>query len=570
MSWTSPPARFSISDNPMRRFFLPTLRMLCVLTSLLVIQPAAVRSAEIKPLVQSIDAEIDRKLKDAKLTPAALSDDAEFLRRAYLDITGRIPTAKQAAAFLDSTEADKRAKLINELLASANYGEQMGRVWREWIAPAELPSEGNGGNQPLVATQNLSKWFAQRFNAGDGWDKIVRDVLTVNGTLKDAPQGIYYSLVGDDQGKPLPAGAARNISSLFMGVQLQCAECHNDPFKEWKQADFWGTAAFFRNMSWKFNGRYFDSIGEAFDVPGPDGKKATAINDKSPNGSITIPKEAFKNSGTIIPAKFVGNTAPYSAKEKQPLRPVFAEWLTAKENPYFAKAFVNRTWAYFFARGIVNPVDDMRDENVPLLPETLQKLTDDFVASNYDVRRLMRCITNTQAYQRSSRPSQKKSGESVALFGRMPVKLMSAEILYDSLKLAMTDPGLDLRNYDAKDAGRFGESSPVGSPYDEFVKLFTTNEDDATDFTHGIPQFLALINHPRLRTGGKTVEGLMKAKSTPEQTVEALYLSTLSRRPTSEEATEAQTFVGKSKDPVKSYNGVLWMLVNRSEFILVR
>lgn len=552
----------------MTRSVASSLALLALLTG----YAGAAKPRGVADLAQVIDAQVEQHLRQSKLTPAPLCEDAEFLRRAYLDIAGRVPTSRQAAQFLDSTDPDKRRQLIDELLASPHYGEQFGRVWRDWIAPAELPSEGNGGNQPIKATQDLGKWLGQRFNQGDGWDKLVRTILTVEGTLKEQPQGIFYSLVGDDMGRPQPAGAARAITSLFMGVQLQCAECHDDPFKSWKQADFWGTAAFFRNMNWKFNGRYFDSISENFAVDPKAknaGKKGPGTRDATPNGRIAIPKEAFKNAGTVIPAKFIGADA-FNAKENQPLRPVFADWLTARDNPYFARAFVNRTWAYFFARGIVHPLDDMRDDNPPSHPALLKQLTEEFIAADFDVRHLIRCIANSRTYQRTSRPSKERNAETVAAFGRLPVRIMSADVFYDSLRLALADPGLDLRSYDPKEAGRFGESSPVGTPYDEFVRLFATNKDDATDFRHGIPQFLALINHPRLRSGGKAVEELLKAKLEPAQAVETLYLSTLSRRPTPDEAKEAQEFVALSKEPRQGYSGVLWMLINRSEFLLVR
>ncbi len=515
-----------------------------------------------------IDAELDAHLTKSKFVATAKADDAEFLRRAYLDITGRVPTAKQATAFLDSTEADKRAKLIDELLASDNYGEQFGRVWRDWIAPAELPGDVTGGNQPVQATLNMGKWFAQRFNAGDGWDVIVRKVLTADGTLKDQPQGLFFSLVGNDTGNPTPAGAARTVGTLFLGMQLQCAECHNDPFKHYTQADYYGLAAFFRNVSWKFNGRYFDAVGEG-ELAAGTGKAATPPKDNAPVGSITIPKGALKGGGKIVPGKFPEGD-PLKAASDQALRPILANWLTAPDNPFFARAFVNRTWAYFFARGIVHPIDDMRDENPPTHPELLKLLTEEFVTSGFDVKHLVKCITLTNAYQRTSRPAKTDAPKLVAAFGRMPVRVMSADAFYDSLRLALADPNLDIRNYDPKEAQRFGESSPVGTAYDEFAKLFATNEDDATDFTYGIPQLLALLNHPKLRTGGKAVDDLLKTKPEPKAAVTALYLSTLSRRPTTEELDEATAFVLKCKDGKKAYSGVLWMLVNRSEFMLVR
>jgi hypothetical protein len=547
------------------------MRITLASTMTLLIAVAGLSASEPAAVAKRLDQAIDAKLKEATLTPAKLADDGEFMRRVYLDITGRVPTAKQAADFLASAAPDKRAKLIDELLASPQYGEQFGRVWRDWIAPAELPSEGNGGNQPIKATQDLGKWLAERFNKGDGWDTIVHRMLAVDGSLKQEPQAIFYSLVGDDQGRPQPAGAARAISSLFLGLQIQCAECHNDPFKEYKQADFWGMAAFFKNTSWTFNGRYFDAISE-FDKMLDDGKnkrKLTIINDKAPNGKITIPKESFKGVGTVYGAKFIEGRA-IEPSDKQPLRPILADWITARDNPTFAKAFVNRTWAYFFARGLVTPIDDLRPDNPASHPGVLDELAKEFTDSNFDVRHLVRCVVQTRAYQRSSKPSPQEPKELPAQFGRMPVRLMSADVLYDSLRLAMTDPNLDLRGYDSKDAQRFGESSPTGSAYDEFVKLFLTNEEDATEFTHGIPQFLALINHPKLRTGGKTVEDLIKAKTEPAPAIETLYLATLSRKPSAEEAKEAADFATRVNDPKKAYSGILWMLVNRSEFLLVR
>jgi hypothetical protein len=338
-----------------------------------------------------------------------------------------------------------------------------------------------------------------------------------------------------------------------MGVQIQCAECHNDPFKQWKQADFWGIAAFFRNMS-----------GNAGFEAGNISIKETVSNE----AQVAIPKEAFKNAGKIIPAKFMDNSA-FKPQADELLRSAFADWLTARTNPYFARAFVNRTWAYFLGRGIVQPVDDFRNDNPPSHPALLQQLTEEFVASNFDIRHLIRCLTNSRAYQRTSQPAREKSAETLAAFGHMPVKVMSADMLYDSLSLAFNEDALDLRLYDAREVSGLGMSTPVGTAYDEFVKLFATNKEDATDFTHGIPQMLALLNHPRLRSGGKAVDALLKAKVGPEKAVETLYLSTLSRRPTTDELKEAQAFIAKCKDQRRAYKGVLWMLVNRSDFLLV-
>ena len=547
-------------------------RYVLVLTLALADPTNPVRGAELRDpqrIADRIDAVIEAALKQRNLQAVAISDDLEFLRRAYVDVCGRIPTAQQTSEFLANKDTAKRRKLIDDLLTDKNFGQHLGRVWRDWIAPAELPSEGNGGNQPIKATRNLGIWFAERFNANESWDKIVESVISVDGNLKEHPQGLFYSLVGTDTGIAEPAGATRAISSLFLGIDLQCAQCHDDPYREWKQTDFWGTAAFFRNMESKFNGRYFDSITESFGKKLGKGAKKTNTNDVSPNGSIAIPKDSFKNAGNVVPARFVLNEG-VQAKDKQPLRPIFAQWLVSAKNPYFAKAFVNRMWSYYFARGLVVPVDDMRSGNAASHPEVLQLLTREFIESGFDVKHLVRCLVNTKAWQRTSVAKNDVERQSAPAFGRRPVKLMSADQLYESLKLALADPKLDLRTYDPKESNRFGESSPVGDEYTEFQRLFETDENDSTNFTHGIPQFLALLNHPRVSSGGPMAERLVKEKSEPQAAVKSLYLSTLSRPPTTMELKEAVEYIDTNQDHRVGYAGVLWMLLNRCEFMLVR
>lgn len=507
-----------------------------------------------KEVAAAIDQHLNKGLATAKLKAVPRSDDAEFLRRVYLDLTGRVPTAEQAVAFLDGKAPDKRARLIDALLATPQFGEHLGRTWRDWICPPELPSDGNGGAQPHKEAQNFGKWMGERFAAGDSWDKITRDILTVQGDIKSKPQVIFFGLVGDG-GRLTPDGSARAVASLFMGVQMQCAQCHDDPYRDWAQKDHWALAAFFS----KINGG-FAKVSES-----PAGKNGT---------QITIPKTAFKNSGTTVQAAFLGGKT-FNLSKDEALRPHLVDWLTRKDNPFFARAFANRTWFYFFARGIVNPVDDFRELNPPTHPGLMKLLANEFAASGFDVKHLLRCICNSEAYQRTSRVSGDMEEQTVAAltaaYGRMPLRVMTADVLYDSLKLAYGDPKLDLRAVDAKD-NTAGQSAPLADAYLEFLRRFGTNREDATDFTHGIPQMLTMINHPRLLAGSKALEGHRKMTPTPspQQTVEWLYLSTLSRRPTTEEQAEAQRYLKRTENASSAYVGVLWMLVNRSEYLLVR
>ena len=561
---------------------------------------SADRKHEPREVAAAIDKHLGAALEARKMKPAARSDDAEFLRRAYLDLTGRVPTAEQAAAFLDSQAGDRRARLIDALLATPEFGEQLGRTWRDWICPPELPSDGNGGRQPHREAQDLGRWLGERLAAGDSWDRIVRQVLTVEGDIKDQPQVIFFGLVGQG-GRITPDGTARAVGSLFMGVQLQCAQCHDDPFRDWAQKEHWGLAAFFSRTNGDFRRV---NEGAVTGGRGKKGKGAPAV--KVVEGvkgevQIVIPSSAFKNAGTRVAAAFPRGEA--ARLKGTALRHEFVDWLVRKDNPYFARAFANRLWFYFFAHGIVHPVDDFRELNPPSHPGLMKVLANEFAASGFDVKHLVRCICNSEAYQRTSRVAPGSSdGDTRALtaaFGRMPLRVMTADQLLDSLSLAYGDPNLDLRAIDPKDGNASGESAPVGDVYLEFLRKFGTNKEDATDFTHGIPQMLTLLNHPRLLEGSYALDEFRGVRSaprpkarekgkkgrpktagkptpkpravpTPEETIDWLYLTTLSRRPTAEERKDALEYVRKKAAPEKAYLAVLWMLVNRSEYLFVR
>jgi hypothetical protein len=504
----------------------------------------------------AVDRHVGEFLKVAKFEPAELSGDVEFLRRVYLDLTGKIPTADEAAKFLDDQRPDKRSLLIDQLLATPEFGAHFGRTWRDWICPPELPSDMNGGKQPHNEAQALGVWLGKKFAAGEPWDKITRDILTVEGPIKDQPQVIFFGLVGQD-GKATPDGSARAVASLFMGVQLQCSQCHDDPYRDWSQAQHWGLAAFFGTSQGDF------------------GKIESGKGVSKKPGEIIIPPTAFKNAGTTIAAA-LPHAGEWKSQGNSDLRRELVDWLTATDNPFFAQAFVNRTWFMLLGRGIVNPIDDFRPLNPPTHPGLLKLLAGEFAVSGYDVKHLVRCICNSQAYQRTSRVARSDDPQlaaaSVTAFGRMPLRLMTADMLYSSLRQTYGDEEFDLRPVGAKQNNTAGESAPVGNAYLEFQRLFGTNEENAADFTHGIPQMLTLLNHPRLLEPSRTLDAYLKEHrdAAAEQVIEWLFLSTLSRRPTADESTDAVQFVSTSTDSARAYGEVLWTLINRSEFLLIR
>ncbi len=521
------------------------------------ISPLLTADAKHEPaqVAEAIDQHVERALAEAKLKPVPLAEDAEFLRRVYLDLTGRGPTAAQAVAFLDSPAQDKRAALIDALLAAPEFGEHFGRTWRDWIAPPELPSDANTGKQPHKQSRDFAAWLAKRFNAGDSWDKIVREIITVEGDILSKPHLTYYVLTGEG-GQATPDGASRTLAALFLGVQLQCAQCHDDPFRAWAQKDYWALAAFF--------GRTKADIRKISDEPLKPTEKDLAL--------ISIPRTSFRNAGKEVRAAYL-QSGEVQLKKGGTLRPALADWVTAKDNPYFARAFANRAWFYFFARGLVHPVDDLRELNPPSHPGLFALLANEFSASRFDVKHLLRSICRSRAYQRTSRPppglDESALAALTASFGRIPLRTMTADALYDSLKLAYGNPKLDLRTVGAGDSNTNGESATVAEPNLEFQRRFCTNEEDPTDFTYGIPQMLAMLNHSNLLSGSPALENFLKTNPPSEKTVEWLYLSTLSRRPTANEAADALAYVKKSGGTSSAYSSVLWMLVNRSEYLFV-
>jgi hypothetical protein len=482
-------------------------------------------------LSRTIDKYIDHRLADEKVPPSPRADDAAFLRRAYLDITGRIPSADKAVAFLDNQDPTKRTKLIDELLASPEYATHQADIWQALLLPRNSDSR-------RVPFEPMVKWLEDDFKANKPWDKMIHDLLTATGE-QDKNGAVTYFLANDGVDK-----MTDSVTKLFLGVQLQCAQCHNHPFTEWKQTEYWGMAAFFMKVQPQFS------------RPAAKDKSSPSVTE----GANPRRKNALPDSAKIVPAKFLAGDQP-KVDAKAPLRPVLADWLTNADNPYFSKAIVNRTWAQFFGRGLVSPVDDMHDANPASHPELLDELARQLAANNFDLKYLIRAICNSQAYQRSSKPAGKNADAAPELFSRMTIKVLTPEQLFDSLGQALgplPTPKAD---------GKQGKPPVNGGPRAAFVAFFGVEDgSDPTEYQAGIPQALRLMNAPRLNNAA-VLNQMIKGNKKPEEIIEQLYLTTLSRRPTSTEHNKMVAFVQKHKDePRQAYGDILWALLNCSEF----
>jgi hypothetical protein len=521
-------------------------------------------------VARAIDQEIQRVLDAEGIRASAQADDAEFLRRVYIDIAGKIPSPDKAAAFLDSKDPGKRARLIDELLASSDYGAHFADLWCDRLNVKDLPIY----REPFIA------WLSESLNQGRGWDEVVQDLLTAEGKFNfitrgkrlasEDPQALFVLLNTEEgQGKgPNPAWLAAESGRLFLGVQLQCAECHNHPFTDaWKQTDFWGLAAFFSQLRTE---KAMPGGLRWQETPAPVNKVH----------NIVIPATALKNIGKTVPARLLGGEHDYQPSDQQPLRHALARWMTAANNPFFARAAANRMWAHLFGRGLVNPVDDLRADNPASHPAILDLLEGEFRKSGFDLKHLVRSICLSETYQRTSQIADfgLRNADSNAQsaidddqpekYARMAVKVMGAGVYYDCLKIATGFPelkvGLPERRTKLTVASLF-------TPREVFVDFFRAaqgEEADPLENTHGIPQALKLMNAAQLSSVSPVVQRLAASRLSREQAIEQLYLTAYARRPAPSEKLIAD-FLARRNDatPGQGYAAVLWTLINSAEFV---
>jgi hypothetical protein len=465
-----------------------------------------------------------------------VTDDAAFIRRAYLDLAGRIPNILEVRDFLDDDRPDKRRIWVDQLLRglrkgdqSDTYSDHFAAVWREQLLPNADPERG----QYLVYI--FEGWLRKEMRDNVPYDRLVRDLLTAayNGGGDGTPAAFYQA--NENKPENLAASTAR----LFLGIKLECAQCHNDRSGgNWSRNEFWQFAAFFTDL--------------------------TGSTSRSAKGEpqVTIP-----NVNRIVTARFLGGEKPTFEPGVSP-RTTLAKWLTAPENPHFARATANRVWAYLFGTGLVDPVDERGDHNLPSHPELLDELAQQFALNKFDLKYLLRTITLSQAYQRSSVTTH-AGQDDPRLFARASVRGLSPEQLFDSLAEAT-----EYKTNAPEAPQQFGDGRR--SPRQQFVDRFASHEKRTETHTT-ILQALHLMNGPFMARAtsleqNKTLATIADAAriDTPRR-LETLFLVALTRKPTEAELKRLVPYVdkgGPSSNPRKALADVFWALLNSSEFLL--
>jgi Protein of unknown function (DUF1549)/Protein of unknown function (DUF1553) len=507
-------------------------------------EPKSARGAanSARALADQIDRLLVEKWSKAKVQPARPADDAEFLRRVYLDLVGKIPQAAEACSFLDDPSPDKRTRLVESLLGSPAYLSHATETYRELLLPE---ADTDGQIRSLAPT--FEAWLRKKVAEEAGYHQIVREVLTLRlggrgsraGNAYDPraePTPLAFYVAKDAKPENLAAGTART----FLGIRLECAQCHNHRFDHWKREEFWGLAAFFAGVSKQGKDDGFGPIREVAN-----------------RRELVIP-----DTSRIVKATFLDSRTP-PWERRASARELLADWVTAPDNPYFARAAVNRIWARFFGSGIVDPVDDFRDDNPPSHPELLDELARQFQSHGYDMKFLIRAITATKAYGLTSAVGQSDLAPA-GLFAAMRVRTLSPGQLFESVVQAT--------GFHEGAVGRYGYE---GISRQRFMELFTNHDEKTTEGETTILQALALMNGPFIAsaTDLETSDTLAAVADAPyldtSGRIETLFLAALTRRPRSDEREKLVPYVergGPSGNPSKALADVFWALLNSPEF----
>jgi hypothetical protein len=498
-------------------------------------QPSEKLSASV--LAARIDEHIAAKYQAHNALPAPLADDAERVRRLYLDLTGRIPDILAARDFADNPGKDKWPKLIDRLLASERYPIHFANVWRGWVLP-------DAGEQSESLLPSFEMWLRDQLRSNASYSSIVRAMVAGQGGSANGTD----VLVRASQSKPEALAAI--TSRLFLGVKLECAQCHNHPFARWQRKQFWEFAAFYSRLS---------VPGRTFFASNADTTGAGSIA-----GEIKIP-----DTDKTVKAHFLDGNAPdiKAIAGKSDYRAVLADWMVANDNPWFARAVVNRYWEYFMGTGLVEPVDEESSDNPPSHPELLTLLAEQFAEHDFDLKYLIRAITSSRAYQLSSKQTHASQADR-RLFARMKVRGLSPEQLFDSLALATGQKGDDAFN-------RYYDRVPdIVTPRADFLRRFPS-QGKRSEQQVSILQALYLLNGKLVSDAtslehNKNLEIIARAATVPAtRRIEQLYLITLARTPARAERDRLVKYVekgGPSGDPGLALCDVFWALLNSSEF----
>jgi hypothetical protein len=490
-----------------------------------------------------IDGLVWAKLQKLGLTPSARASDSTFQRRAYLDVIGRLPTPDETLAFLASTDANRRATLVDALLDRPEYADHWANKWVDLLRP-------NPYRVGMKAVMSLDGFVREAFRDNWPYDRFVREIVAAKGSTFTNGASVIF------RDRREPEELTTTVTQLFLGIRMECAKCHHHPFESWGQEQFYEFAAYFAKVGRK---------GIGLSPPISGGEEIVVAGTK---GDVKHPL-----TGKPLEAKPLFGKAPDVADDggDNDPREALAAWITARENPYFGRVIVNRIWADLMGRGIVDPVDDLRATNPPSNGPLLDALAEDFRDHGCDLKHTIRTIMNSAVYGLASEPNDRNVGD-IRNYSRHYRQRMRAESLLDAIVDVTQVP----ESFDASPAGTRAAAIWTHRSPSLFLDTFgrpDPNQDPPCERTPdtSVVQALHLMNAPALNSKISDDSGraaaLAATDKTPEAIIEELYLLTLCRKPTPEEVSECRTAFDGSATRRLATEDLLWALFNSAEFV---
>lgn len=487
-----------------------------------------------EPAGNYIDDLVAAKLKKLRIAPSGVCSDEVFVRRVYLDVVGTPPSVEEYTRFMASAAPDKRAKLIDELLGRKEFAE----IWvNKWAELLQIKSSLQISYKAMFLYYN---WLVERLSKDMPMDQMVQELLGANGgTFKNPATNFYQNTT-----EILPL--TENVAQVFMGMRIQCAQCHNHPFDRWTQDDYYGFAAFFSQIGRKQGEDYRETI--VFNAGG--GEMAHPVG------------------GRAMKPKFLGGAAPDTSGKDR--RVILAKWLASKENPWFAASFANRVWAHFTGAGIVEPVDDFRVSNPASNPELLEELGRRFTASNYNLKALVRDICNSRTYQRSTERNASNATDE-RNFAHALIRRIKAENLLDTISFVTETKD----KFQGLPLGARAVQIADGTKSTYFLTTFgrATRETPCScevKMEPTLSQALHLLNgrttNEKIAKGG-VPKALLDSKKPPAELITNLYLRCLCRKPTQEELDKLLPTMGEGSNKQQALEDIFWALLNSREFL---
>jgi Protein of unknown function (DUF1549)/Protein of unknown function (DUF1553) len=492
------------------------------------------------------------KFQQLRLNPSDLCDDTTFLRRAYLDLLGVTPTAETARAFVSDTAPNKRVQLVERLLARGEFSDFWALKWADLLRIEERQLDQNG-------MKVFHGWIRECIAANMPLDQFARELIAARGSSYENPPANWYRANRD------PVSRAENTARVFLGTQLNCAQCHNHPFERWTQDDYYGWAALFARVDYeiKENKRKDENDKNEF--------KGDQIVKLKGEGSIINPR-----IGKPASMRLLGGEEPEVSPERDELTAT-AEWLS--RSPMFARMQVNRAWYHLFGRGLVDPVDDFRASNPPSHPAVLDALTRDFVEHRFDLRHLIRTIMQSRLYQLAANPNATNADDQT-MFSHAIVKRLDAEQIIDSMSKSLSAP-LALKGFpEGTRLAQIPEGRqhyrPLKTDLDRFSQTFgkpprlvASDCERSNEVT--MPQVFTLMGGPIMQDLLTRPENRIAAwvndQKSPADRVDAIFWTVLSRPPSPGESARLVTHLESTTDPRKATEDVVWALLNSKEFL---